>query len=315
LQFRRLPILAFVLLITLLLGCSGGKEEKFPNVQVLKQGEVVPVIANSEITVGRNRMAFGVLDRDGSPIVDANVHLAFYEITDGQAQKRFETDAQARVPARDAGLQEQVIHQHADGSRHAHVNAGDDVGVYTAVVDFPRPGDWGVEMQVESSKVKATLRPRFNVIPQGPTPAVGSPAPRSRNRTAADVTDLSLLDSSASPSRELHTMTIADAIASGRPTLVLFAVPGFCSSRLCGPELEIMRKLLPAYQEKVNFIHVEFYENPASSDRIPVETVREWNLSTEPWFFLIGSDGNIAARFEGPTSLEELDLALKEVLR
>jgi len=31
--------------------------------------------------------------------------------------------------------------------------------------------------------------------------------------------------------------------------LVLFAVPGFCESRLCGPELEIMRKLHPKYRD------------------------------------------------------------------
>lgn len=170
-----------------------------------------------------------------------------------------------------------------------------------------------MRIEAASPKVKTTLRPRFNVLEQGPTPAVGSPAPRSRNRTVADVTDISVIDSSANPSEQFHPMTIADAIDSGRPTLILFAVPGFCSSRLCGPEFEIMRKLQPNYLSKANFFHVEFYDNPASSTRVPVETVREWNLNTEPWFFLVDSKGLIAARFEGPTSLEELDKALRAV--
>jgi hypothetical protein len=113
----------------------------------------------------------------------------------------------------------------------------------------------------------------------------------------------------------MHTSTIADAIAAGRPALVLFAVPGYCESRLCGPELEIMRKLYPLYRERVEFIHVEFYKDPGSPERVPVDTVREWNLRSEPWFFLIDSKGSIAAKFEGPVSLQELDEALKAVAR
>jgi hypothetical protein len=172
-------------------------------------------------------------------------------------------------------------------------------------------------MQVDSAnpKVKATLLPRFNVAAQGITPAIGSPAPRSRNLTVADVADLSEIDSSANPSPEMHTSTIASAIEAGRPALVLFAVPGFCESRLCGPELEIMRRLLPKYRDRVEFIHIEFYRNPGSPQRTVSDTAREWNLRTEPWFFLIDKQGLISAKFEGPVSSQELEQALDAVLK
>ena len=84
-------------------------------------------------------------------------------------------------------------------------------------------GDWGVEASVDSGKpkVKATVRPRFNVLEKGATPAIGSPAPPSHNLTVHDVSDLTQVDSSANPSPELHTSTIADAIATGKPALVM----------------------------------------------------------------------------------------------
>jgi hypothetical protein len=243
------------------------------------------------------------------------VSLTFFDLNDGEEVEKFRTEAVSRVPARDAGLSEQIIHVHADGSQHAHFNAGEQVGVYTAEVNFDRPGIWGVEIEIDSATpaIKETIRPRFNVLPQGPTPMIGAAAPRSRNLTAADVNDIAQIDSSANPSAEMHTATIADTIAAGRPALVLFAVPGFCESRLCGPEMEIMRKLYPQHRARVEFIHVEFYKNPGSPERVPADAVREWNLRSEPWFFLIDGEGNIAARFEGPTSLQELDEALKAV--
>jgi hypothetical protein len=305
-------------LVTLLLSaCSGGDDEPFPEVVVLRQEDVQPLINNSEVVVGSNRMVFGVLGPDSRLIIDADVHLTFFELTSDGAVPRFQTDAVSRVPARDAGLTEEIVHTHADGSQHVHLAAGEDIGFYTAVVSFDKPGDWGVEMQIESEnpRLSATLRPRFNVVAESTTPAIGSPAPPSQNRTVDDVEDLSLIDSSASPSPEMHTTTIAAAIEAGRPALVLFAVPGFCDSRLCGPELEIMRKLHPEYQDRVEFIHVEFYDNPGSTSRIPVPAAAEWNLRTEPWFFVIDEEGLVQAKFEGPASMDELEDALQEVLR
>ena len=314
---RFLPLTLLALALPLLLAaCSGGSSgRKFPDVVELKATDILPVLATSEVVVGPNRLVFGVLDEEGLPIVDAKVRVAFYDLNDGREVKKEDLDAVSRVPARDAGLTEQVQHVHADGTMHTHVNAGDEIGVYTVVASFDRPGLWGAELRVEaeSPKLTKTLHLRFNVLAQGSTPAIGSPAPRSRNRTVADVTDLSLIDSSTTPSPEMHTTTVADAIAAGRPALVLFAVPGYCSSRLCGPELEIMRNLYPRYKGRAEFIHVEFYERPGDPNSPPVAAVREWSLRTEPWFFVIDTKGVVSAKFEGPTSLQELDEALGEV--
>ena len=38
----------------------------------------------------------------------------------------------------------------------------------------------------------------------------------------------------------------------------------------------------------------------------------EWNLLTEPWTFLVGSNGKIVDRFEGTVSVNELETAVRE---
>ena len=42
--------------------------------------------------------------------------------------------------------------------------------------------------------------------------------------------------------------------------------------------------------------------------------MREWSLPTEPWTFLVGADGKIAARFEGTVSVLELEQSVREQL-
>ena len=293
--------------LSLLLAACGGGGDKFPTSVTVDPDSIGVVAVNQELLLGENRFAFGLISPETSaPIVDANVHLRFYDLNQGEVFK-FETEAVSHVPARDAGIQEQVEHVHADGTTHTHFNAGDEVGIYTAQVTFDTPGQWGVEIRVEKPDegIDATILPRFVVTTTATTPPIGFDAPRSENLTVDDVDDLSLIDSSTNPSEEMHTTTIKAAIEAGRPTLVLFAVPGFCTSRLCGPEIEIMRKLYPEWKDRVEFIHVEFYEDPGTN-QIVSQAAQEWGLRTEPWFFLIDSQGKIAAKFEGPTGMEEL---------
>jgi hypothetical protein len=312
-KILRLAVPGFLAL--LLVAACGGDGRKFPETLVLRQGDIQPILANSELVTGKNRFAFGLFDSDSVPIIDAKVHVRFYFLGGSKEAFMFEMETVSRVPARDAGIQERIEHIHPDGTRHDHFNVGEQVGVYTAMVDFPIAGEWGVEIQIDTGEKKQTLRPRFRVSNQSTTVPIGHDAPRSRNLTVNDVDDITLIDTSANPSPEMHTTTIADAIAAGRPVLVLFAVPGYCTSQLCGPEYEIMRQLYPTYRDRVEFIHVEVFKNPGSPERELVDVAKEWGLQTEPWFFVIDKQGKVAMKFEGPTSMQELEEALQGVLR
>lgn len=272
------------------------------------------VVVASELVVGRNRFALGVLDRaSNTPIADATVHYRFFLLQGNQALPRFEADAAFRAPARDAGLAPSVQHRHPDGTLHLHANAEANIGVYTASVTFDTPGSWGVQALVQAPDGRqGTVAVAFQVTAQPTAPAPGQPAPRSRQPTVRDVSDISQIDSSAEPDPRLHDLTIADAIASGKPTVVLFATPGYCSSQFCGPSVEILKKLRAKYEGRANFIHVEVYKD--FSKLTPSDTFTEWHLRSEPWFFIIDGHGIITDRFDGPTTLAELDAALAKLV-
>jgi hypothetical protein len=316
---KALILLSLVAVMILVAACSSGDGKKFPDTVVIGEGDITPQLVSTELVPGKNRFAFALIGPDGLLIVDANVHMVFYRLhDDGREEKRFELDAISSVPARDAGIEEVIEHVHVDGTVHLHANVGEQVGIYTAVVDFDEAGRWGVEIQIINDQYDETIRPSFPVASQPTTLAIGADVPRAVNRTVDDVDDISLIDSSANPSEEMHTETIAEALDAGRPILVLFAVPGYCTSQLCGPEYEIMRKLYPQYRDRVSFIHVEPFEVPSKPDKGPedlVQAAQDFGLQSEPWFFVIDSEGKVSMKFEGPTSMQELVTALGDVFK
>ena len=117
----------------------------------------------------------------------------------------------------------------------------------------------------------------------------------------------------------MHTTTIADALASGKPLIVAFATPAFCTSRVCAPVMDtVMDPLSAAYGDRATFIHVEPYDlAPLRQSNImqPVRATTEWRLQSEPWIFVVGRDGRIAAKFEGITSQAEVEGALNRALQ
>jgi hypothetical protein len=194
-----------------------------------------------------------------------------------------------------------------------HGEAGDVQGVYVAQVTFPRAGAWGLEILARSGDGAVEgARLGVGVLATSRAPMVGAPSPRSRNPVAGDVGDVGRIDSSEPPDPRLHRTRIADAIAQGRPQLIVFATPKYCTSRVCGPVVDVVRTLIPAYGDRVVFVHQEIWETGALDKLAP--TVEEWGLRSEPWIFVVDGGGTVRARFEGLTTRRELEAALRGVL-
>jgi hypothetical protein len=268
------------------------------------------LLTTSELVVGQNRLAFGLL-RDGRLIPDARVAVRVYAIEGEDARLVAETPARYhRLEVIEGGKR---VHIHPDGSRHVHGDATDVQGIYVAHVTFPRSGTWGLEVLAQSGNgaVEST-RLSVGALAASIAPMVGTPAPRSRNRIAGDVNDLRQIDSSDPPDPRLHQTRIADAIAQGKPQVIVFATPRYCTSRVCGPVVDIVRTLIPTYGDRVEFIHEEIWETGGLQKFS--STVEEWNLRSEPWIFVVDSTGMVRARFEGVTTRRELEAALRLVL-
>jgi len=248
-------------------------------------------IVASELLPGLQRFPVGILD-DNTPVNDAAVHVRAFSVSGNTLQLKGESDA----PFRGAGLEGR--------------------GLYVAQLRFDTTGQWVAEITAQRPNgTQKVLRLPFKVTDKPTVPAPGQPAPQSHNPTVRDVPDVSYIDSGQPPD-DMHQLSIADAIAQHRPTLVVFATPAFCVSQTCGPQVHAVQQLEPRYRNRLTFIHVEVYQDfkPDPSKRRLTDTFVAWQFQTEPWVFLIDSKGTIRNRFEATADTDELSAAIDQLL-
>jgi hypothetical protein len=191
--------------------------------------------------------------------------------------------------------------------------SADVQSIYVAHVHVPRAGRYWILARPIGGDVRIGGIATLDVKAQSATPAVGAKAPASDNPTLGTA-PIRLLTTSVPPDRALLRYTIAGSLHAHAPFVVVFATPRFCTSRTCGPVVNVVQTVRKELRRSaVRFIHVEIYRdnNPAKGNN---RWVRQWRLQTEPWVFLVGRDGRIKAKFEGAISPGELERAVRSRL-
>jgi hypothetical protein len=184
---------------------------------------------------------------------------------------------------------------------------------WVAYPQLPQAGYWGFRALItmeDGSQEQAQFT--VQVMEHSSSPAVGSEAPASQNRTLKTEPDIHNLSSGAEPNPGLYEMTVAEAISSGRPTVVVLATPGFCTSQLCAPVVDSVEAVYPEFKDRVNFIHLEIYKD--FDPLVESDEVKEWKLTSEPWTFVLDRQGKVAAKFGGPLGSKELTESLSSLL-
>ncbi len=305
---------AFVLMAIVLSACSssGNGDGEPGSADTPPAVGFAPQIVSSDLAVGDNRFILGLIDEvENSPVSDAQLHFRFFKLNGDEATLKSQGDAETLQ------VTKSYTHTHEDGTTEAH-DAG-DLGVYVTAVAFDSPGTWGIEVagSVRGQDL-APIRLPFDVTEKSLSVAIGQPAPLSVQQLLSDVDDISDIDTSDPPNPEMHDITIADAVTSGDATVVVFATPAFCVSQICGPTKSIVDELHQSYEGQANFVHVEPYDLEIARSGEGLEPLpfleEEWGLLSEPWVFLVDSEGNVAAKFEAVVSPEEIEQALLQIL-
>ncbi len=311
-------VLTIVVLILLLIGiaCSGSpavsptpvspeptavSPSSQPVPPALPPGLPDPItvtVASTDLAVGDNRVVFGLIRQGKGPIKDAEVSVETFLL------KASGPDGPRQIVPADF-----------------QVWPGGSGGVYKVNLTFDETGEWGLGFRLKRPDgLESQAGTRVQVKSESATPALGSAAPRSRNKTSRDVGDLSELTTDAKPDPDLYAKTIAEALDEGIPLVVSFATPAYCKTATCGPQLDTLKQLKTTHSERINFIHVEVYDNPPEIRESGISvaklapTLAEWGLPTEPWTFVIDAEGLVRAKYEGFVSSAELEEAITSTL-
>ena len=288
-----LPIIVG-LVVLLTLACGSNAPVAEPG------GSLTAIVATKELGVGKQRVAF-LLTTDKALVTVPEV-----EITSSYIGKGGPTQRETKTAP---------FHPWPYGVR----------GTYVTEMDFHRAGPWRLDIRAIQDGETATASIDLDIARDGHVPQVGTVPPLSRNKTLGNSGSIEKITTDWSPDPGLYQLTVAEAVATGLPTVIVFASPAFCTSPTCGPQTDTVSELRESYTGRANFIHVEIYDNP---DQIQgdlgkagiAKPVSEWGISSIPgwfnesWTFVLDGDGKIAQRFEGFATLEELKATLHSVV-
>jgi hypothetical protein len=265
---------------------------------------VLPVPVSSENSVGPNRFLFTFIDANTSaPVVtpERTASVNAYPTAKGPSAS-------------------------VSGDGTFMWSIPDEIGMFRAPLDFSEAGEWTLEFTTAAPSGPAETIPFTVDVKAEPSALqVGDAAPSMTTPTLADVGgDVSRISTDTDPDPTFYEMSLDDALTAGEPFVLAFATPAFCTSRTCGPMLEVVKAVRPDFPD-TTFINVEPYEleevdgklQPVIGEGnlfVPVESVRAFGILSEPWVFVIDETGAIASSIEGVTDEAELSAAIEAVV-
>jgi len=261
--------------------------------------QIAPATAGS----GPSALSVAVASNDfvvGTPRVPFVIFEGSQPITNAQSISVIDFDLASGTPAA--------------GWKGSATNYSDyNIPYWVAYPQLPHAGYWGLGAIVtlaDGSQMQAQFT--IQTLDKPNAPQIGDTPPASHNRTLATEPDISKLSSDNPAEPGLYQMTVAQALQLGKPTVVTFATPAYCTSRLCAPVVNSVKTVYHDLKDKVNFIHIEVYKtfNPL----VYADEMAEWHLQGEPWTFVIDAKGKVTANLGGPLSPRELKEALQPLL-
>ena len=251
---------------------------------------------------GDNRMAFGMINTDGTPVYGAT---AVYVAPTPGAKAEGPFVAPADVLLTDKRYR----------SKQAATTADPFVAVYGADVKFAKKGKYAVlatTKKPDGSLTGATGQVDVSSQSADPIPGVGDKAPKVHTDTLETAKgDVSKIDTRVPPS-DMHAVDFADVVGK-KPVALLFSTPQLCQSQVCGPVTDMELQMKSKYGDQMDFIHQEVYvDNDINKGLRP--PLQEFNLRTEPWLFVVDAKGTITARLEGSIGVQQFENAVKSGL-
>jgi peroxiredoxin len=157
------------------------------------------------------------------------------------------------------------------------------VSILAVAVLWLLPSACGVD--TAKNRVGSKIEPVVNAIP-----AAGEP--------------LGPYCTAYSPDPSLHNHTIPE-LAGKTPFILVFGTPSHCTQ--CQNQLDTVKSYRDKYNHAFEVIHIDQYKNS--------EVYTKLRVKGDPWTFLIGADGVVKAIFPGVTTWDNLDGAIRDMLK
>lgn len=251
---------------------------------------VVPRFDQNEYAVsgGEQRLVVSVLDSKGDTPKDLPASIDFTVLSGGKP---------VGAPI--------TTTMHGDGI---------PVPYYPVRATFAQPGNYSLSATI----LGATSKTDFAVVAPSALPLIqpGAKLPAAVTPTPTDAQGVkpicTRVKNGGPDPCPLHTVTLADALKTAKPTVFLISTPAYCQIGICGPVLELLLEAQAKYPG-ISFLHAEVYKDPASGSHDPAPIVDTFGLNYEPALYLASADGTIVERLDNVFDRTEINLGLDKI--
>jgi hypothetical protein len=190
-----------------------------------------------------------------------------------------------------------------------------DKGVYVVRINLDKPGTWNVLAVGRPSSGSAYLygQAAYTAVERIASPAHGAkaisvPTPTVDDHRGVEPYCTRTDGANKAAPCSMHRLSLDVALANGKPTVFNIGTPRFCTSRTCGPVIDVIQTVSEELRDRVNFVHAEVYPDdrdaPAMQKLAPAPVA--WGLTEEPVTYWIRPDNTIVERIVGPTDVSEV---------
>ncbi len=169
----------------------------------------------------------------------------------------------------------------------------EEPGIYRLLI--PEGPDGGVVLQVFLREQVAIASP-------------GDPLPGFDTPTLDDARGVEPICTN-DPQCEFHSVTLNEALSTGRSVAYLLGTPAFCSTGTCIPALDAMVQVMPDFADSAVAVHAEVYGDTTATTLSPAMAAS--GLTFEPSVFITRPDGVVSERLDGIWGAEEFREAME----
>ena len=199
---------------------------------------------------------------------------------------------------------------------------------YVPTMDFPAAGRY--QLAIDAIGADGTTRSGVvgvTALDPGGSAALGQPAPTIRTPTPADFGgDPTWVTTDPAPDLRLTQTSTADALAAGKPFMLVADSIRFKVTPACGKAIVLARQLIDRWPT-TPFIHLEPYRytvvttepvlegtlaDPRLNDAANAWGVgaAPWGVGSMPWVFIVDGSGVVRAKYQGVVGTTDVDVIL-----
>ena len=252
-------------------GSSGSADDRQPTGGEVSDKTLIAFFADGNQGPGNQRLAFGIAEPSGE-IVTAGPDKLVGKVLDESGAVIV---ANIEAPRRGEGLPRPY---------------------WAFELTLAKPGFYTLDVGGASAAFSVTEASKLEV------PAPGQALPALDTPTTTESLGVDPI-CTRNPACPFHAMTLREAVANGKPTVLLVGTPAHCKTAVCGPVLEHLMTTATSMGDRMNFIHAEVYQDDTINDI--TQAMLSLRLRYEPVLFVANGSGVIARRLDNVWDLAE----------